>query len=231
MPDYTNILAIDTALGDISAAVSCNDGTSFTSSFQHNRDALQKLSGLIASLLEQACLKPSDIDLVACTRGPGSFTGLRVGISAAKAFADAIGADMVGVSTLELLASRCDEADALVVPLIECCPGELYCGLYRITGEGILYQTEPDTLKLAEGLPEWLEGLGNPIVLGPAVRKYSGFLEACRALTNEVSINIKTLADRSRRIAELGRTISPAEFLPEYLRLSQAETRVAAKEY
>lgn len=231
-----NILAIDTALQDVSVAVWGESGAIVDESFRHERDALQRLTGLIQKVLACVQLAPEDIDVVACTRGPGSFTGLRVGIAAAKAFADAVGAKMAGASTLYLLARRAPvDHDGVVVSLIEACPGELYTGAYREGVDGRLICMDQDTVRTADTLGSWLRELRTsaggrpPLVVGPAIDKYASSLEDCSLFGDIHGIAIRdliTVADIANRD---GLCVAPLEFQPEYLRLSQAEVRAAAR--
>src|SRR5499426_280289 len=73
----------------------------------------------------------ADIDLFVAARGPGSFTGLRVGLAAMEAFAAAHGKRGAGVSTLEALAWKTGIRDALIAPMIDARRGDVYAGLYR----------------------------------------------------------------------------------------------------
>ncbi len=239
-----NILAIDTSLSDISVGCSTSAGMTATRSFKHERDALRRLAGLMKDTMDEVGISPSDIDVVACAQGPGSFTGLRVGIAAAKAFADAVGAVMTGVSTLMLLAMAADiDEGQVVMPLIEACVGELYYGLYAPVSDGGVTALVDDSIMAVQDIPEWLSGLhlekngldreaiqaqhrhSTPIVMGPAVEKYMEYLSGAIIKPDPNSIRISDLLSIAKAFASAGRTMPAEQFLPDYLRASQAEIR------
>jgi tRNA threonylcarbamoyladenosine biosynthesis protein TsaB len=97
----------------------------------------------------------SDIDLFVAARGPGSFTGLRVGLAAMEAFAFAYGKRGAGVSTLEALAWKAGSRDVLIAPTVDARRGEVYGALYRrIEGSSgfdtLVEERAPVVLKPAE---------------------------------------------------------------------------------
>lgn len=89
-------------------------------------------------LLHRLSLAPADIDLVVVSKGPGSFTGIRIGMAAATGFAFGIGKPVVGVTSLEILAAwaaTVDESDDRVCAgIVDARRGEVYAGAWRVTG-------------------------------------------------------------------------------------------------
>ncbi len=98
------VLAVDTALGACQAAVSGTGVESVAASAVMDRGHQERLGPLVAGLFEQAGISPGQVDRVGVTVGPGSFTGLRVGLAFAKGFGLGIGSAPVGIGTLEALA-------------------------------------------------------------------------------------------------------------------------------
>lgn len=93
----------------------------------------QRLLPTIEWLLQRTQVQVSEISTIGISIGPGSFTGLRIGLSVAKALAYASGASIVGVGTLEALALRAAAGrDALVCPLLDARQGQVYAGLYHV---------------------------------------------------------------------------------------------------
>ena len=92
---------------------------------------------LIEELLKKLNLTAKDIDVFAAAQGPGSFTGLRVGIATIKGLADGAGKDAVGVSTLEAMAFKFNYFDGYVCPLLDARRNQVYYSLYK-NGEEIL---------------------------------------------------------------------------------------------
>jgi len=101
-------------------------------------------------LLGQLSLEPKDLDGLAVACGPGSFTGVRIGISMVQGIALAAGRPAVGVPTLEASALRAGRTESLVCPLLEAGRGELYGALYETGAAGAVCRTlvEPVVLKL-----------------------------------------------------------------------------------
>lgn len=94
----------------------------------------QVLPGAVEGLLKEAGLKPGDLDLLAVGRGPGSFTGLRTGLSLAKGLAMGAGLPLIGLSSLTVLAAGAlaFNHQALVAPLIDARHQQVFTGLYEI---------------------------------------------------------------------------------------------------
>lgn len=93
----------------------------------------QRLLPSVKWLLERLELAPQDVDVVAAAIGPGSFTGLRIGLSVAKALAYASGAEIIGLSTLQALAVRASSGtNAVVCPMLDARQGQVYAGMYRV---------------------------------------------------------------------------------------------------
>src|SRR5947199_9896963 len=126
------------------------------SSIQHS----DRLFRSIGFLLEYLPFQLSDVDVFAAALGPGSFTGLRVGLAAIEGFAAAHCSRGAGVTTLEALAWKTKIRDALIAPTIDARRGEVYGGLYRRTGtnsgtDTLVEEQPPVVLKPAE----WLSSL------------------------------------------------------------------------
>lgn len=141
-----NILAVDTATevcgvalardgGDVVAELCLNQGRTHTDTLMAAIDAVLRL----------ADFSLKQVDAFAVTRGPGSFTGLRIGISTVKGLALATGKPMVGVSTLTALACRAPEGIARICPMIDARRRQVYWSLYERRKEGLV-QVHPETV-------------------------------------------------------------------------------------
>lgn len=125
------ILAIDTSSKICSVSI-LEDNTVIIE--KHNDDEKthsQKLMPLIDELLKQANLTLDNIDLLACSQGPGSFTGIRIGISTVKAFADVKNIPIIGVTSLESLAYNVNTS-GLIATLIDAKHDNVYFALYEL---------------------------------------------------------------------------------------------------
>jgi tRNA threonylcarbamoyladenosine biosynthesis protein TsaB len=126
------ILAIDTATSAGSAAV-CR-GTKLLSENYFNTGArhAERLTAAIDRALIDADLALEEVDLFAVTRGPGSFTGVRVGMAAAKGLALALNKPLVGISSLQALAMNAAGCADQVCALLDARKKEVYAGLYHV---------------------------------------------------------------------------------------------------
>lgn len=140
------VLAIDTAGVDCAAAV-------FDSSTGHvlgsvsetiGRGHAERLMAMIDEALAEAKLSLTDVDRIGVTVGPGSFTGIRVGVAAARGLSLALGVDCVGVSTLDVLARTAEATDKPVLAAINAHRDEVYAQRF-VRGEP---QGEPQLLDL-----------------------------------------------------------------------------------
>jgi tRNA threonylcarbamoyladenosine biosynthesis protein TsaB len=183
----------------------------------------------LAGLLKSAKWSAEDIDLLALGLGPGSFTGLRIGVSIVKGLAWAMKRPVLGVSTLKALAMNVAYSDLTVCPLLDARKGEVYTALYRRQG-GVMEALMKDCALRPEGLVKKVLGIkGGPTVfLGGGLSVYSE--EIIGNIKNAILAPESLWHVRASNIAELalrgaGVKMSPDEMGPVYLRKSEAELK------
>lgn len=135
------ILALDTATLTASAAVVGADGTLLAAAAGDPAEHSDRVLALCAAVLEAAGLAAKDLDAIACGAGPGSFTGLRIGVATGKGLAYALGKPLWLASSLAAMAWGLVDAvadGALVVPVLDARRGEIYAGFYRRHGAGLV---------------------------------------------------------------------------------------------
>lgn len=144
------VLAIDTAGVDCAAAVFDSDTGKILGRVSETigRGHAERLMAMIDEALAQAKLSLADVDRIGVTVGPGSFTGIRVGVAAARGFALALGVDCVGVSTLDVLARTASETGKSVLAAINAHRDQVYAQSF----EAGLPQSEPLLLELDDYL-------------------------------------------------------------------------------
>ena len=131
------VLAIDTATPVTSVAVGSSEGALASIAVRNDRAHAELLIPMVREALEHAGIEGSALRGIAVGTGPGLFTGLRVGVSSAKALAQAWGLPMVAVSSLDVLAFACRHAGRAVCAAIDGRRGELFTATYRPSGGGV----------------------------------------------------------------------------------------------
>lgn len=234
------ILSLETSAKSASAAVTEN-GTVLASSYQcsgltHSRT----LMPMVEDMLRNAELKLSDMDAVAVAAGPGSFTGLRIGVAAAKGLAWAAEKPCCGVSTLEGMAENLRHLEnSLVICAMDARRSQIYNALFLAEG-GELKRLTPDRAISLQELLQQLQHLHfeedvSFVVLGDGAELCHGFLTengiACRLAPPQlIRQNAVGVALAAERKAAAGELIPAHEFSPVYLRLSQAERERLARQ-
>ena len=113
------ILAIDTSSEICSVAILENDTVIAENSLNDGKTHSENLMTIMENILAENETKLNDIDMIACSVGPGSFTGIRIGVSSIKAIAEVLDVPVAAVTSLETLARNIEEKDATIVSLID----------------------------------------------------------------------------------------------------------------
>lgn len=123
-----NLLAIETATPSCAVGIRTADGREVARVVDDGRRHTEALTEAMKELLDEVMLTPRDVDRVVVDRGPGLFTGLRVGIATAIAFSEALGCELVGVTSLEMLAGGAIESGVrgTVVACVDGRRGEIF---------------------------------------------------------------------------------------------------------
>ncbi len=218
------ILALESSAKAASAAL-VKDGrllaqASQCSGLTHSRTLLP----MAEDMLKNAELSLDAVDLFAVAQGPGSFTGVRIGVSAVKGLAWALDKPCVGVSTLEAMSWHGLSAGGLICPVMDARRGQVYNALFEIEA-GRPRRLCPDRpIALAE-LAEELRGLGrSPFLVGDGAALAAAFLEKEGLPFRLAPDNLVWQSAWGVALAAQGKPADSAhELLPVYLRLSQAE--------
>lgn len=150
-----NALAIDTSSDALSLALMAEGALAGAQYEALGRRTTQVILPRIGDLLASAGLGARDLDVVVVARGPGSFTGTRIGLAVALTFAQVTGRPLVGVDTLRLLADQTQPADGPSFPvLLNCARDEVYTARYRWRGGALARETGLSLRRLGTLLPE-----------------------------------------------------------------------------
>ncbi|MBO7293738.1 MAG: tRNA (adenosine(37)-N6)-threonylcarbamoyltransferase complex dimerization subunit type 1 TsaB [Clostridia bacterium] len=206
--------------GEVLAEYTVNGGLSHS----------ELLLPMIRSLLTSCALTEDDIDLFACTAGPGSFTGVRIGVSLIKGLAFGRGKPVAAVSALEALAESLVPLDGILCPVMDARRGQVYNALFRCEGGVPVRLTEDRAIaadELAEELTSRYPGEGCRLV-GDGYRVAEAVLaeRGVPLLVTPLSLRGGVAAAAGRcayRMAQRGETVTDEALRPLYLRLPQAE--------
>ena len=190
------------------------------SALTHSRTLLP----MAEDMLKNAELTMRDIGLFAVAHGPGSFTGIRIGVSAVKGLAWALEAPCVGVSTLEAMAWHGVAAGGLICPVMDARRAQVYNALFEIVDGKPVRLTKDRAISLAE-LSDELKTLGRePFLVGDGAGITEKFLRENGVPCRVAPENLVWQSAWGVAMAALDKTPGTADdLLPVYLRLSQAE--------
>ena len=155
---------MDTATPVTGVAVGSEAGTLAEVAVRHERRHAEVLVPAVRWVLEQADVDPGALAGVAVGTGPGLFTGLRVGVSTAKALAQAWALPMVAVPSLDLIAFTHRHVQRAICPVIDARRGEVFCALYRHAPGGVVRLTDYQVLR-PDQLAAGIEARGEEVLL------------------------------------------------------------------
>lgn len=142
-----NVLAVDTSSEMGSVAITSDSQVLAEVRLIYGMKYSEQLFRSIDFLFKQVDIRLEDIDIFAAARGPGSFTGLRVGLAAIEGFAFSSNKPSVGVSTLEAMAWQVGVKNVPLAPMLDVRRDEFYCGLFERQGGELIEKLAPVVLK------------------------------------------------------------------------------------
>ncbi len=192
-----------------------------------------RLMPAIDELMKDAGVRPQQLERIIVAHGPGSYTGVRIGVTTAKTLASTLGIPLVGVSSIEVLAQNGRYFNGVVSPIFDARRGQVYTGLYReVNGE--LTNIARDQICLLE---DWSTHLKS---------QYENVLFLGNDIAIHKEVIIEKLGDRVKfgqmsdhnprpsELARLGISMEPAKdihsFIPNYIRLAEAEANWLANQ-
>lgn len=190
------------------------------SALTHSRTLLP----MAEDMLKNAELSMADVDVFAVAQGPGSFTGIRIGVSTVKGLAWAADKPCVGVSTLEAMAWHGITAGGYVCPVMDARRSQVYNAIFKIEDGKPVRVTEDRPIALAD-LAEQVRALGAPVFLvGDGTEITEKFFNEHGIECTAAPENLRWQSAWGVAMAAADKPAVPsAELLPVYLRLSQAE--------
>lgn len=220
------ILAMDSTA--VAASVALLDNGAPLAAFHLNNGNThsETLLPMAESVLRCTGKTVNDIDLFAVSAGPGSFTGVRIGVATVKGLAFGKGKPCVGVSTLEALAENLVPTGGLLCPVMNARRGQVYNALFRVEN-GALTRLCPDRALSVEELEAELLTYSEPVTLcGDGAEPVKNSFTKCDVALPPLTLieqNAVSVALCAARMAKEGRTCTDKELKPVYLRMPQAE--------
>lgn len=221
------ILGIETATAQVGCAIGGHEGVRASLHVAHGRRHLETLVPSIQFLCRHAEVGLDEVGAVAVDIGPGLFSGLRVGVAAAKAVAQALRIPVIGVASLDLLAFPVRHSSRLIVPAIDARRGELFYAFYRQVPGGAQRLTPYQVGSPDQLVSELVAGGEDCLFAGDGAVRYSQLLEETAGgewggpATAHPSA--AALVELAHPLALREEFVQPWELEPLYLRRSDAE--------
>jgi tRNA threonylcarbamoyladenosine biosynthesis protein TsaB len=232
-----NIVAIETATETVGVAMRAGNGAEAVFTLGGKRRHVETLAPAMEHLLSQTGLVASELDVVAVDLGPGLFTGLRVGVAAAKGLAQALGIGVVGLSSLDILtrAARQHGHRGQVLAAVDARRGEVFASLRELRpGRSETEDVVAAGLFAPHALAEVLRELGGTSIvgIGDGVQRYADVLGAVTglhcvlgALAAPPPLTLLTMASE---LVDAGLTpVDPLQVVPVYMREADAKSNFA----
>lgn len=230
------IVAFETTGRNASAAIINEDGKLWVARSSERMNHLKDIIVLANECFEKAGVTPADVDYISASVGPGSYTGIRIGVTTARTIAQCIGKYTIGVSSLEGMVLEASELASeagisYICPLINARRNQTYAAIYRLN-EGKLEPIQAEAQYMID------EILGKADKIGERILFTGDGCDSYGSLINE------TLADDTYIVApedirypcagsiarlalnNIDKAVSYEELLPNYMRLSEAEQRL-----
>ena len=222
------VLAIDTTSNVATAAVVEDNLLLGERILNFKKTHSQKIMPMISELLGELELKASDIDVFAVANGPGSFTGLRIGVATVKALAHSVDKPVVGVSTLAGMAYNLPYCEHIIVPIMDARRNQVYTASYIWDEDGFKELSPDETISIEECVASCGEFL-DTVFVGDGVPVHRAYIEeqlGDRAHFVPASATLQrasSVAMIAMEKAQRGEVMKYNELVPFYLRKSQAE--------
>jgi tRNA threonylcarbamoyladenosine biosynthesis protein TsaB len=229
------ILAMDTSTLVMGVAVLEEDRVLGELTTNMHRNHSVRLMPAIDRLLRELALSVDDLDAVAVAQGPGSYTGVRIGVTTAKTIAWSRKLPLIGVSSLAVLAMNGRHFDGGIVPLFDARRERAYTGLYQRTDDGLVQKAREERVVPVEQWLSELSGLGPMLFLGDDVHRFRAQIEA--ALGNQAVFGCPP--ENVPRASMLGQLayvrwqrgeVADEGFAPNYLQKTEAEVNFSARQ-
>ncbi|HHV25699.1 MAG TPA: tRNA (adenosine(37)-N6)-threonylcarbamoyltransferase complex dimerization subunit type 1 TsaB [Tissierellia bacterium] len=228
------VLAIDTS--SVVATCAVLDEEKLLGEYTLNQDMThsERLIPMVKTLMDSLKLKPENIDLFAGSVGPGSFTGLRIGLATIKGLAHVVDKSVIGISTLEALAFNVP-FDGIVIPIMDARRDRVYTGIYRWENGKLINIMKPTILNINELLDIVDSKYEKVLFNGDGTLVFKDRIDEKlkdKALYAPISLNMakaSSIGELALLKWEEGSQENYFNLSPDYLRESQAQRQLNEK--
>ncbi|MDD3168500.1 MAG: tRNA (adenosine(37)-N6)-threonylcarbamoyltransferase complex dimerization subunit type 1 TsaB [Eubacteriales bacterium] len=240
-----NILAIETTGAEASVAVIDDKGEVFMEGSDQKLNHLQNLMPMVHTLLTKRGMTIDDLEYIAVSEGPGSFTGIRIGVSSARALAQAMDLETISVPTLKSFLYNVPEYKGVICPIFDARRSQVYGGAYRWIGDGEFTEVVPGAAYDLHELLELLEAAVQPkqeiTFFGDGILPYreqiiewqrSSLNDNIRVRFAEDGVKLQKASSVARLALEIyraGAVKSLYDLKPVYMRKAEAERKLEGK--
>ena len=221
-----NILMIDTSGPACGVAIMADGRLVYEAELTHRQTHSQRVMPMVDTALQMSDMTAADMDVFGAVVGPGSFTGVRIGVSTVKALAHAANKPCVAVDALEALAANVTAFDGVVCPILDARRGQVYCAAFDVSSGYPVRTMEDDAIALSELLNRLPEDR-QILFAGDGVEKYAETIQAqmcARAMIAPENLrDLKPEAVCALAARKKDEWIPACELRPVYLRKPQAE--------
>lgn len=223
----TRVLAIDTSSYVLGVAIVEEDRVIGELVTNLNKNHSVRAMPAVDSLMKDCEIKPETLDRIVVGRGPGSFTGVRIGVTLAKTLAWSLNVPLVGVSSLELLAANGRYFKGVISPIMDARRGQVYTGLYTWNETGVKMEVEDVNIALKDWLGMLKEKNEDVLFIGNDVHLHK---ETIIEYLGEMAHFAETSENNPRpsELALIGMQKEAEDvhtFVPNYTRLAEAEAK------
>lgn len=220
-----NVLAMDTSNQTMAVAVIQEKKMLGQIQTTVNKNHSKSLMPAIETLMKEISINPQELNRIVVAEGPGSYTGLRIGVTTAKTLADTLNLDLVGISSLKVIAANCIDRAELIVPIFDARRKNVYAGGYQWRDGQLTQVMEDQHISLSELLIKLKDK--QVYFVGADVQNFTEEIqnELPQAIINQ---QIIWNYPNGVTLAELGLAATPTDihtFLPRYLKRVEAEEK------
>lgn len=224
------ILALETTGPHASVAVINEEGKVAELSSDAVLNHLQHLMPMTQQLLDENGLKLGDMTAIAASQGPGSFTGIRIGVSSARALAQVMGLPTIAVPTLKAFAYNMPDFNGLICPVFDARRSQVYAGAYKWENGSIVEVVEGAPYAIDEFL-EKTAAAGLPrMFFGDGIKAYSDRFSEEEIAPEPIRLQMaSSVVKLAKDMLEAGESLHYEDLKPNYMRKAEAERKLEEK--